>query len=189
MVIKSDAKDEQSDDEKEEWKYILGPQTHFPKFREQIAQLDMDAERLSGLISTKLDLKAKHASLRESHAAAMMSAAVFGFTIITIIFTPLSFGLTLFQLPIDMFAKKKIDSPYEKDPTRLYPYGYIGTYIGECIAHHGHDDSANTNSDNGSYIRNRGVYRDVACSGVRYERSKGTSLQSFFANQDWKERA
>jgi Mg2+ and Co2+ transporter CorA len=82
-------------------KKIQRPQFQFAKFKRQIAKLNEDAERVERAIDRKLDLKTKHASLNEAHATAIMSAAVFGFTIITIIFMPLSFLVSLFALPID----------------------------------------------------------------------------------------
>jgi hypothetical protein len=50
----------------------------------------------------------KHASLRESHATSMMSAAIFGFTLITIIFTSLSLFASLFALPINRLQAQQI---------------------------------------------------------------------------------
>ncbi|KAI9894253.1 MAG: hypothetical protein M1814_004107 [Vezdaea aestivalis] len=84
--------------EAREMRLILRPQAQFEKYRRRIAQIDEDAERIERSILVTLDLKSKHASLDESHATAMMSAAVLGFTVITIIFTPLAFLTSLFAL-------------------------------------------------------------------------------------------
>ncbi|KAI1328077.1 hypothetical protein F5Y16DRAFT_164982 [Xylariaceae sp. FL0255] len=53
--------------------------------------------------------------MRETHATTVMSAAIFGFTVITIIFTPLSFMVGLFALPVDQFqlnTNQQYTTPY-----------------------------------------------------------------------------
>jgi len=117
---------------RDEWKMILQAQSLFGKFRQRIMHLDEDADRVERSIITKLDLKQKHASLHESHATAVMSAAVFGFTIITIIFTPLSFLTSLLALPIDQFQKNQVDSPWSTG-TRMYSTNYIGKWTGKFL--------------------------------------------------------
>jgi hypothetical protein len=96
--------------------------------------LDADAERVARAIDRKLDLKATHASLKEAHTTAIMSAAVFRFTLITIIFTPLSFIVSLFALPIDRFQKDQVPSVWN-DQTGMYSTNYVGKWIG------GHSDN------------------------------------------------
>jgi hypothetical protein len=117
---------------RDEWKLVLQAQSYFGKYRQRIMQLDEDADRVERTIITKLDLKQKHASLHESHATAVMSAAVFGFTIVTIIFTPLSFLMSLFSLPIDQFQKHQVDSPWTTG-TRMYSTNYIGKWTGKLL--------------------------------------------------------
>jgi hypothetical protein len=94
------------------WSKIWRPQIQFVKFKRQIAKLDKDAERVERAIDRKLDLKAKHASINGAHSTAIMSVAVFGFTIITIIFTPLSFIMSILLC-------RSIDSRR----SRLHPFG------------------------------------------------------------------
>ena len=111
------------------WTKMQRPQLQFAKFKRRIAKLDADAERVERAIDRKLDLKAKHASLHEAHTMAIMSAAVFGFTIITIIFTPLSFIVTLFALPIDRFQRQQVPSVWT-DQAGMYSTNYVGKWIG-----------------------------------------------------------
>ncbi|KAF1986185.1 hypothetical protein K402DRAFT_394037 [Aulographum hederae CBS 113979] len=111
--------------EQDAWRQIWQPQAKYQKYRRQIARLEEDAERVERNITIKLDLMQKHASMKESHSASMMSAAVFGFTIITIIFTPLSFMVSLFALPMKEFNQGK--EPKNKDG--LYKTNYVGTWI------------------------------------------------------------
>lgn len=103
------------------------PRALFKKYRRRIAKLGNDAERVERLISTKLDLKQKHAALKEAHSAAVLSAAVSGFAVITVIFAPLSFVVALFALPIDMFNEGKDGN--EKDG--VYFSSYIGKWTGK----------------------------------------------------------
>ncbi|KAJ2983391.1 hypothetical protein NUW58_g6255 [Xylaria curta] len=88
-------------------KDVLWLQATFYKHQRQIAKLEQDAERVEQDVSTQLDLKQKHATMREAHSLGILSAAVFGFTVITVIYTPLSFVAALFALPIDQFNEGK----------------------------------------------------------------------------------
>ncbi|GAW26501.1 putative ankyrin repeat-containing domain [Rosellinia necatrix] len=99
-------------------------QSKFNKYRRRISKLEQDAERVERNISTQLDLKQKHATMKEAHSTAIMSAAVFGFTIITIIFAPLSFMAALFALPIDMFNQGKRGN----EADGAYSSNYIGKW-------------------------------------------------------------
>jgi len=104
---------------REDWRIITRPQRQFQRWRARIERLDENAERVEKSISTGLDLKQKYATLHESHSTAVMSAAIFGFSIITIIFTPLSFILALFALPIKSF---------EKDASGSFSTKYVGRW-------------------------------------------------------------
>ncbi|KAI0182479.1 hypothetical protein EV127DRAFT_488072 [Xylaria flabelliformis] len=106
------------------WREICRPRVLFNKYRRRITKLEEDAERVERNIATKLDLKQKHAAMREAHSTAIISAAVLGFTIITIIFAPLSFIAALFALPIDEFNKGKMGN----DKDGVYSSAYIGRW-------------------------------------------------------------
>ena len=114
-----------------DWKWfnskmeIVGkPQMQLAKYRKQIDILEKDAERVANLITLQLDLKSKHAALKEAHLTSLMSAAIIGFTIVTIIFTPLAFLASLFALSTNQFQANQHDSTLESGP----PY-YEGSYI------------------------------------------------------------
>ncbi|KAH7322717.1 hypothetical protein B0I35DRAFT_476638 [Stachybotrys elegans] len=102
---------------------IEKPQYVIAKFKRRIADLDEDAERVEKSIQIRLDLVQKHLALRETRSMSVMSASVFAFTIITIIFTPLSFATSLFALSVDEFARHQITIPDREDP--VYGTGYI----------------------------------------------------------------
>ncbi|KAI1735448.1 hypothetical protein F4680DRAFT_461716 [Xylaria scruposa] len=103
---------------------LLRTRAKFSQYNQRITKLEEDAERVERNISTKLDLKQKHATMREAHSAAMLSATVFGFTVITVIFAPLSFVVALFALPIDKFNEGKDG----KVKDGVYSSNYIGKW-------------------------------------------------------------
>lgn len=113
------------------WRVIQSPQEHFRKRRTQLDKLDRDAERVQRSIELKLDLKQRHASLKEARTASLMGASVLGFTIITIIFTPLSFMAGLFALPIDRLEVAQstgLDS--SSGVPGAYSTGYVMKWMG-----------------------------------------------------------
>lgn len=150
--------DVRDDEGVEFWRKATRPQVQFPKFFSRIDQLDRDAQRVESSISVRLDVQAKHASIRhadaleteaeqrrkeadrqaaakdeEAHAQAVMNTAIFGFTIVTIIFTPLSFLLAVFALPMKRFSEHQVQVRRANvtDATYMYPTHYIGKWIGE----------------------------------------------------------
>ena len=106
------------------------PQTQFAKYKRQIVKLDADAGRVEGFITLQLDLKSKHASLQEAHVTTLMSAAVIGFTIVTIIFTPLSFLASLLALSTNEFQNHQYNSTLTNGAP-FYHSSYIGKWMGE----------------------------------------------------------
>lgn len=111
------------------WKIIQRPQQQLPKFKRRLQKLDDDAQRVQRSIELRLDLKQKHASLNEARLASLMSASVFGFTIVTIIFTPLSFLVGLFALPIDDFQRHQ--TSFDDGNSTVYTTQYIGKWFGK----------------------------------------------------------
>jgi hypothetical protein len=71
------------------------------RFKDRIDKVDQDAERVQNLVPQYLELKRSYASIKESSYTAILGAAVFGLSVVTIIFTPLSFALALLALPLD----------------------------------------------------------------------------------------
>ncbi|KAJ8119294.1 hypothetical protein ONZ43_g3724 [Nemania bipapillata] len=103
---------------------VVRIQSMFNRYRQQIAKLEEDAERVERDVSIQLDLKQKHATMKEAHSVAILSATVFGFTIITVIFAPLSFIVALFALPIDLFNEGKDGNTQDG----VYSSKYIGKW-------------------------------------------------------------
>lgn len=119
---------------RELFEQIAKPQHVFTRLKQRLQRLDDDAALVERSIEMRLDLRQKHASLQDAHAslkeaqkATLMSASVIGFTLITAIFTPLSFMVSLFALPIDRFQTNKIGSGDDA----YYTTSYIGKWIGK----------------------------------------------------------
>jgi hypothetical protein len=106
-------------------KILQRPRFMLPKFQSRVDKIDKDAERVEKWILTQLDLKVKHASLKESRNRTTLSTAIIGFTVITIIFTPLSFLSTLFALPIESFQQQQ----QKVGDASVYTRNYIGTWM------------------------------------------------------------
>ncbi|CAG8954958.1 hypothetical protein HYFRA_00008647 [Hymenoscyphus fraxineus] len=104
------------------------PQKQFANYKRQIAKLDADAERVEDAIRFLLDLKSKHDSLKEAHLTTLMSAAVIGFTIITIIFTPLAFLASLFALSTDK-SQNNLQNSTLANGAPFYDSSYIGKWM------------------------------------------------------------
>jgi hypothetical protein len=129
------------------WSHLTRPQAQLPKFFDRIDRLNQDARRVEETISIRLDLQAKHASIRqaeakeveakakdrEAHMTAVMSTAVFGFTMVTIVFTPLSFLLALFALPIRNLQNQQVPLQRTNDSGATYVYtsNYVGKWVGK----------------------------------------------------------
>lgn len=107
---------------------LTRPQEQFERWKKEIVRLEEAADRVEKLISINLDLKQKHASMKEAHSTAIMSAAVFGFTLITIIFTPLSFIISLLALPVDRFQHHQVPSVFT-DTAGMYRSHFIGVWL------------------------------------------------------------
>lgn len=114
------------------WRLIERPQDDLARYKRRLNQLDESAARIEASIGIVLDLRAKHASMKEAHSTAAISVAVFGFTIVTVIFTPLSFMTSLFALPIKRFQVDQSKSIWGGDSAPgVYDTHYIGKWIGK----------------------------------------------------------
>lgn len=104
------------------------PQTRFAEYKRRIAVLDENAERVQSSIALLLDLKSKENSLREIQTTTSMSAAVIGFSLVTIVFTPLSFLSSLFALPINHLQSHQSVSTLDNG-TPFYSSSYVAGWM------------------------------------------------------------
>ncbi|KAI1766809.1 hypothetical protein GGR53DRAFT_180351 [Hypoxylon sp. FL1150] len=99
------------------------------KYQRRIKKIDSDAEKIEKTVHDMLNLKRTYASVKDAHSSVMLSTAVIGFTVITIIFAPLAFLTALFALKIDGFEKLQVNVT---DGTYNSSY-MIGIFVGTEI--------------------------------------------------------
>jgi hypothetical protein len=124
------------------WPRIFGARKLIEKYRQRIRKIEADAERIDKAIQDMLNLKRTFTSIKEAQnsseavqnslrlarSSVVLSAAVVGFTVVTIIFTPLSFLTGLFALPTDELRKLLSSSNETKD---VYVSSYVGGIFGK----------------------------------------------------------
>lgn len=86
---------------KEDMKIIDKISLRLQNLKDRIDRADRNAERVQNLIPQYLELKRSYTAMKESHYTALLGAAVFGFSVVTIIFMPMSFILALLAVPKD----------------------------------------------------------------------------------------
>lgn len=117
-----------------DWQEIKNAREKLDAYRRRVTKINNDAERVANTVQNQLELKRTHASMQqakasanEAHTSLLLSTAVVGFTVITIVFAPIAFMATLFALPIDRLAKAQV-SVNGKD---VFPTSYIGKWFGQ----------------------------------------------------------
>jgi signal transduction histidine kinase len=86
------------------------------RYKKRVDKIDGDADRIEKAIQDMLNLKRTFASIKDAHNSLILSTAVIGFTIVTIIFAPLAFLTALFALNVEGFGKlhiKGLDGVYD----------------------------------------------------------------------------
>ncbi|TPX10042.1 uncharacterized protein E0L32_001239 [Thyridium curvatum] len=78
------------------------------KYQQRGKKLEKDAERIEKKVMDMLELKRTYATMRDARSSLLLGTAVIGFTVITIIFAPLSFLTSLFALKIDGFERFQV---------------------------------------------------------------------------------
>lgn len=118
------------------WRPVLSALAELAKYQKKVAKIDRDVERIEKTVQDQLDLKRTHVSIRDTHSSLILGVAVAGFTVITIIFTPLAFAASLFALPLDRLLKNQFqfsgtDGTSGTDASAAYTSHYVGTWFGE----------------------------------------------------------
>ncbi|KAI0203718.1 hypothetical protein F4808DRAFT_417637 [Astrocystis sublimbata] len=131
---------EDSWDEREDewaWKTVKYSLVKIDGYLNRISKIDGDAERVEKRIQDQLNLLRTYASIRDARAGLIVSAAVIGFTVTTIIFAPLAFTTALFALPLDTLLSNQvgINGPVgdadagQQTTTPAYTSRYVGTWF------------------------------------------------------------
>lgn len=121
------------------WEKVKLSRGKIKEYQERVEEIERNAERIRGVIQEQLNLKRTHASIRDARTGLVLSAAVIGFTVITIIFAPLAFMTSLFALPLDSFLGNQYqfpgasgtDSDPDPGPTAVYTTQYIAKWFSE----------------------------------------------------------
>jgi Mg2+ and Co2+ transporter CorA len=121
---------------KREMEAFSASKERIAKYRQRAQKIDKDAERIEKVIQDQLNLRRTYASMRDTRASVVLGTAVIGFTLITIIFSPLAFMTSLFALPLDNFLKSQIKIGDEN----AYPSGYIGKWFSKDLTQIWNDD-------------------------------------------------
>ncbi|KAJ2981848.1 hypothetical protein NUW58_g6586 [Xylaria curta] len=108
------------------------------KYQKRIRKIDGDAERVEKRIQDQLNLKRTHVSINDARSGLILSTAIIGFTVITIIYAPLAFVTALFALPLDILLRNQFpfngtdtnsNTGDERRTTTAYTTGYVGTWF------------------------------------------------------------
>ena len=91
-----------------DWNEVENAKNQLQGYRDRVKKIDRDAERIEKIIQDQLNLKRTFATIRDSHTSLLLGIAVIGFTIVTIIFAPISFIAVLFVVPIDKLVKHQV---------------------------------------------------------------------------------
>ncbi|KAI1362170.1 hypothetical protein F5Y08DRAFT_355555 [Xylaria arbuscula] len=130
------------EDVNHKWEEIKGSRDIIDNYQKRINKIDSDAERIEKNIQDQLNLKRTYASIKDAQdsliatrVSLVISAAVIGFTVITIIFAPLAFVAALFTLPIEGLLKNQVQSSNgvgndgNQEGTSAYTTTYVGTWF------------------------------------------------------------
>jgi len=90
------------------WAEVAGAQETLQKYMKRVRKIDGDAERVEKAIQDLLNLKRTHASIQDAHSSLILSTAVIGFTVVTIVFAPLAFLTALFALKVKGFRQLQV---------------------------------------------------------------------------------
>lgn len=99
----------------DDWKEVANAEKRLEKYVKWVRKIDGDAERIEKVVQAQLDLKRTYSTIRDTRISLVLGTAVIGFTVITVIFTPLAFMASLFALPLEQLRKHQ-----EEDDNGVY---------------------------------------------------------------------
>jgi hypothetical protein len=112
-----------------DWARVRRAESSLAQYEGRIKKIDGDTERIEKAVNDMLNLKRTYASIKDTHSSLLLSTAVIGFTVITIVFAPLAFLTALFALKIDGFEKLHVNG---SDPDSAYKSSYMGGIFSRC---------------------------------------------------------
>lgn len=121
------------------WRRVELSKVRVQQYIKRVDKIDANAERIEKRIQERLNLRRTFISIKDARASLTISTAIIGFTIITIIFAPLSFMTSLFALPIDLLSQNQYKSATASangaDSTALYSTRYVVAWFCEFAAY------------------------------------------------------
>lgn len=115
----------------EDWKRVAGAKKQLERYGKRVEKINGDAERIEKMVQNQLELKRTYSSIRDTRSSLILSTSVIGFTVITVIFTPLAFMASLFALPLEQLRKHQ-----KKDGNdTYYETHYVKYWFGKHPAH------------------------------------------------------
>lgn len=124
--------------DKKSWEVFKNSSGTIRRYQKRAKKIDGDAERLEKRIQDQLNLKRTHVSIDDARTGLLLSTAVIGFTVVTVIFAPLAFMTALFALPIDILVRNQVSSDGTSgnsgtaeaaEPTATYTTRYVATWF------------------------------------------------------------
>ncbi|KAF1950951.1 hypothetical protein CC80DRAFT_597820 [Byssothecium circinans] len=127
--LNEDDAESQEEMVQDDWAEVERARITLEKYGRRVDKISSDTERIDKEIQDMLNLKRTYASVKDAHASVLISTAVIGFTVVTIIFAPLAFLTALFALKIEGFENLRVDKTSE-----IYKSGYLGgIFVGSEI--------------------------------------------------------
>ncbi|KAI1427364.1 hypothetical protein F5Y12DRAFT_168793 [Xylaria sp. FL1777] len=119
------------------WQKVKRSKDTLERYHKQVTKIDGNAERVEKKIQDQLNLKRTYTSIQDARASLKLnviglalSTSVIGFTLITIIFTPLAFITALFALPIDSLLQNQVQLNQAGNNTMgAYANSYVKTWF------------------------------------------------------------
>lgn len=132
-AILDEARERQTYWEETNWEELKLSEKSIDRFKKRVAKIDRDAERIENLIQNQLNMKRTYASIRDARTGLILSAAVIGFTVITIIFAPLAFMTSLLDLPLEGLLENQyqLNGGNGRDPTTAHTTKYVAAWFGK----------------------------------------------------------
>lgn len=110
------------------WRSVEEALLRLKEYQQRVTKIREDAGRVETAVQDQLELRKTYASVKDAHNSLILSAAVIGFTVITIIFAPLAFLTALFAMKMDSFHRLRRNAT---DPDGEFKSGLIAAIFSE----------------------------------------------------------
>jgi hypothetical protein len=116
------------------WPKVVRALLKIEFYRDRVTKIDRDAERVEKTVQDQLNLKRTYATMQDTRTGILLSTAVIGFTVVTIIFAPLSFMTGLFALPLSNLSDHLHNRTFETSGEKqVYSQNYVGGWFSKYL--------------------------------------------------------